>query len=122
MDLVLKGRGIRITDQLRKTAEHKTAKLSRQDSRIVRLELKFLEEGSPRVDGGYRVEAACDVPRHTFRAEATGKDLDSAIDQVVDHLERQISDRKGKRRYRWLGRGNRLQSGLTSPDEAATSE
>src|SRR5437870_13512596 len=35
MDLVMKGRGIRITDQVRRTAEHKLAKIGRLDPKVL---------------------------------------------------------------------------------------
>jgi len=126
VELVLKGRGTRITDQLRRTAEHKFTKLSRRDPRIVRCEVEVIEEGSPRVDGGHRVQAACELPRHIFRAEATGRDVESALDQVVEHLERQLVAHRGKLRDRWFGRrprrADRLESPRTSPGEADTTE
>jgi ribosome hibernation promoting factor len=96
VELVLKGRGTRITDQLRRSAERKLDKLTRRDPRIVRCELEVIQEGSPRVDGGHRVQAACELPRHTFRAEGTGKDVEAALDQVVEHLERQLVAHRGR--------------------------
>ena len=48
MDLVLKGRGVRITDQIRRTTEHKLAKISRLDPRAQRIEVEVIEERNPR--------------------------------------------------------------------------
>ena len=126
MDVVLRARGGRVTDQIRRTAEHKLSKLSRQDPRIVRCEVELIEEGSPRVGGGHRVQVSCQLPRRTFRAEASGRDVESALDQVIDHLERQLSAHKGKRRHRWARRWtrrtDRLESPRTSSDEAGRTE
>ena len=55
MDLVVKGRGVRITDQIRKTAEQKLGKLARIDPRVTRLEVEVTKEPNPRIDGGHRV-------------------------------------------------------------------
>ena len=70
MDLVMKGRGIRITDQVRRTAEHKLAKIGRLDPKVLRLEVELTLERNPRIGGSYRVEVACDTARQTFRAGA----------------------------------------------------
>src|SRR2546428_13416241 len=59
MDLVLKGRGMRITDQIRRTAEHKLAKISRLDPRVQRIEAAVIEERNPRIDGTHKVDVAC---------------------------------------------------------------
>ena len=122
MDLVLKGRGVRITDQVRRTAEHKLAKIERLQPRVVRVEVELFEERNPRIDGHHRVEIAADTSRETFRAEGAGPELESALDQVIDRLERQISTRRGKLRDRWTRRRNRLQSPRTSPVEPAGSD
>jgi len=105
MDLVLKGRGVRITDQIRRAAEHKVGKLSRIDPRVSRVEVEVTKEPNPRIDGGHRVEVACTTPRRVFRAEATGEDVASALDQVIRRLERQITSYRGKRRDRRQARG-----------------
>jgi ribosomal subunit interface protein len=105
MDLVLKGRGVRITDQLRRTAEHKLGKLSRIDPRVTRLEVEVTKEPNPRIDGGHRVEVACSTPRKVFRAHAAGETVAAALDQVIRRLERQIVSYRGKLRDRRQGHG-----------------
>jgi ribosomal subunit interface protein len=122
MDLVLKGRGMRITDQVRRTTERKLGKIERFEPRVVRLEVELIEEHNPRIEGSHRVEVACETARDTFRAEGSGPDVDTALDQVIQHLERRIAGRRGKFRRRWTRRGNRLQSPRTSPEEAGTSD
>jgi ribosomal subunit interface protein len=99
LDLVLKGRGVRITDQIRKVAEHKLGKLGRIDPRVTRLEVEIIER-NPRTGGSHHVEVTCDTPRHVFRAEGSGHDVDSALDQVIAKLERQFSTYRGKLRSR----------------------
>ena len=100
MDIVLKGRGVRITDQLRKTAEHKLAKIARVDPRVLRLDVEITLERNPRIGGTHHVEVSCSSGRHIFRAEASGHAVDAALDQVVEHLERQITSYRGKLRDR----------------------
>jgi len=87
VDLVLKGRGVRITDQIRKSAEHKTAKIGRLEPRVRRMEIELTLEHNPRIIGSHRVEVACDTD-------------DTALDQVIERLERQIARHRGKLRDR----------------------
>jgi ribosomal subunit interface protein len=106
MDLVLKGRGVRITDKVRHAAEHKLAKLgSRRRPLVQRLEVELIGEQNPRIGQSHRVEVACETPHHTFRATGAGPDVDSALDSVVDRLERQISTYRSKRATRSSARG-----------------
>lgn len=103
MDVIVKGRGVRVTEQIRRTAEHKLAKIARLDPRVQRVEVEIFDEGNPRIDGGHRVEVACDAVRDVFRATGSGPDVDSALDQAVRRLERQINTRRGKLRDRRHG-------------------
>jgi ribosome-associated translation inhibitor RaiA len=48
--------------------------------------------------------------------------VDSALDQVLQRLERQISTHKGKLRNRLNRRANRLQSPGTSPEGSSPPE
>ena len=115
MDLVVKGRGVRVGDDLRRAAERKLGKLERLHRRPARVEVE-VTEASPRIDGGHRVEAAYSTGRRTFRAEGTGRDVEAALDQVAERLERQLVSYRGKLRSRLIRGGNRLQSGRTSPE------
>jgi ribosomal subunit interface protein len=123
MDVVLKGRGIRITDQMRRTVEHKIGKIERLGARVPRVEVEVFEEHNPRVgDGSHRVEIACPTKRRTLRVHGAGRDVDSAMDQAVDRLQRQLTSYRGKLRDRLTRRGDRLQSSRTSSQESGTSE
>ena len=117
MELILKGRGIRITEHVRKTAEHKLAKIERLDPRVRRFEAEIIGL-NPRIGGSHRVEVSCEHGRQVFRAAGTGHDVDSAFDQVIEHLERQISSYRGKLRDRLTGRRHKLQSAGTSTEES----
>ena len=100
MDVILKGRGIEITEQLRRRTEHKLAKIARLEPRVRRLEVEIIAERNPRIDGKHRVHVSADIPRHVIRAEAAGHDVDSALDRVVERLERQVATYRGKLRNR----------------------
>ena len=100
MDVIVKGRGVHITDQIRRVAEHKLSKIGRLDPRVRRLEVEIIEERNPRIDGSHRVKVAADTARKVFRAHGAGHDVDSALDQVIGRLERQIGDFRGRLRAR----------------------
>jgi ribosomal subunit interface protein len=100
VDVILKGRGVRITERIRKTAEHKLSKIGRLEPRVRRLEVEIIEERNPRIDGSHRVEVTCDALRTVLRAHGAGRDVNTALDQVVERLERQISSRRGRLRNR----------------------
>jgi ribosomal subunit interface protein len=110
MDLVLKGRGVRITDHLREVAQHKLDKLERLEPRATRMEIEIISEDFPTHDGTKTVDAALMVPRHTFRARAHGPKVEDALDLTVARLERQVRDRRGRIRRRVLAGANRLKS------------
>ena len=116
MDVFLRGRGVRLTDQFRARAAHKLAKLSRLDPRADRVEIEVLSERNPRLDGTKRIEGTLSLPRYTVRASASGPDMDAALDLLVDRLERQVRDYRAKRKKRLLPWANPLKSPRTGPD------
>lgn len=111
MDLVVKARRARLSPEARERVERKMSRLTRLEPDLTRIEVEVIAEASPRVDGGQRVEVAARARRKTFRATGTGHDLETAVDQVVERLERQFSTDHGKRRSRMLDGANRVKSG-----------
>lgn len=110
MDLVLNGRGARITDRVREAAAHKLGRLERMEPRVTRLQIEIISEKNPRLGGAHRVEASFDTPRRSFRAAANATDVDSALDQVAEKLERQIRDHHKKRRTKLIAGATRVKS------------
>jgi len=122
MDVVLKGRGTRITDHVRSAADRKLSRLARMHPGVVRVELEVITERNPRLGGIKRVEAALETPRKTFRAHAEGSDVDSAIDQVAEKLERQLRDHNTKRRTKLMTGASRLKSAKEAPGAVGSEE
>ena len=112
MDLTLTGRGLPLTEDLREAAEHKLTRLGKLEPRAIGVDLEFINEHHPKLDGLKRVEASFRIPRKTFFAHAEAPDVFAALDDVVGKLERQVRDHRGKRRSR-LHRG--LESAHLSP-------
>ena len=122
MDLVLNGRGVRITDQIREVAEHKLGRLERMEPRVTRLQIEVISEKNPRLGGAHRVEASFDTPRKSFRATADAKDVGSALDVVAERLERQIRDHHKKKRTKLIAGATRVKSANNANHEQAPSE
>ena len=115
MDLTFTGRGVEVTDEVRETAAHKLAATSRLEPRATSIDLEFISEHHPTLDGTKRVEAALRVPRKTYRAEGEADDVSTALDRVVARLERPIRDHHGRRKRR-LARIDALESARPAPE------
>ena len=96
-ELILKSRGVQITDHVRKITQERLAKLDRpRRPAMTRLEVEILEEPTPRIGGGHRVHLTCVTARKTFRSEASGATIDEALDQAVERLDRQVETYRSK--------------------------
>jgi ribosomal subunit interface protein len=118
MDMLLSGRGVRITDRIREVVDRKFAHVSRMEPRLLRVQVEVISEKNPRRGGAHRVEAVAAAPRKTYRAHADAHLVETAIDAVVEKLERQIRDHHEKRRARLLAGASRVKSGGTTPEQA----
>lgn len=115
---MLSGRGARITERIRQVAENKLARLERMEPKLTRLEVEVIHEKNPRQGGAHRVEALAEAPRKTYRAHADARDVESALDVLVEKLERQIRDHHKKRRTRLIRGASRVKSGMATPPGA----
>ena len=99
MEFAFKGRGIRPTDEIRRTAEHKLSRLGRMEPRATHLEVEVIARRNPRL-ASFLVEGALTTPRKTFRAHGEASDVPTAIDRLAERLERQVRDHHSRRRAR----------------------
>jgi ribosomal subunit interface protein len=97
MQVTVKGKNTTVPEKVRARAEHKLAKLRRFDDRILAMEVEFSEERNPRVADPHRVEVTLTTKAGLVRAHANATDPATAVDQVVDRLERQVKKLKGRR-------------------------
>jgi len=109
MGFTFKGRGHRLTDEIKRTAEHKLSRLGRMEPRATLLEVEVIAQRNPRLPA-FRIEGALVIPRTTFRAHGEGPDVPTAIDQLAGRLERQVRDHHSRRRTRPAGRSDGLES------------
>jgi ribosomal subunit interface protein len=122
MDVVVKGRGTKVTDRIRGSAEHKLGRLERMEPRVTRINIEVIAEPNPRQGGAKRVEAALETTRKTFRAHAEAADVESAFDRLVDKLERQLRDHHSKRRARQSAGDKGVASARGEPASEADDE
>jgi ribosomal subunit interface protein len=100
MEVVMRGRGERVAGQTRARVERKLEHLSRLDGRLDRVEVEVTRESRGRIGGGHRVEAWGRSGRRTYRAHASGEDVEAAVDLMLERLERQITEAHRRRRPR----------------------
>lgn len=120
MELVLKGRGDKITEQIRATAERKLERLGRLEHEVIRCKVEITLEKNPRLGGAHHVEVALDTPRKVFRAAADAKDVGAALDAVAEKLERQIRDHHTKKRSKLLSGAGRVRSAQARSGQAGS--
>jgi ribosomal subunit interface protein len=97
MQVTVKGKNTGVPEKLRARAERKLAKLQRFDDHILSMDVEFSEERNPRVADPHRVEVTLTTKAGLVRAHANAVDPATAVDQVVDRLERQVKKLKGRR-------------------------
>src|SRR2546427_11641600 len=118
MNLQVKGRNVEVSDQIRKYAEDKLAKLDRLVNDPTRIELELAVEKNPSIAANQVAEATVWTKGPVLRARESSGDMKASIDQLVDKLERQVKRYRQKRR-----RGRRQGNGdVAEPLPAAPSE
>jgi len=101
MQIEIKGRGVPVPDDLRRHAERRLAKVSRQVSELARLEIELLRERNPRVADSEVAEATLYLKGATLRARDASPQMRHSLNVVVDELARQVKrHRVGVRRRR----------------------
>jgi len=96
MQMIVKGHHIHVSDHLKETATSKIEKLSRFFDRIQKMEIDFQHDHAVTSKNKHRVEAVLTTPLGTVRAHAKAMDPETALDSVVDKLERQLIKLKDK--------------------------
>jgi len=97
MQLHVKGKNLEVNETIRRYAERKLRKLERQlgDSTVIEVELAV--ERNPSIAESQVAEATVHVKGGTLRARNAATDMRAAIDELVDKLVRQVTDRRDKR-------------------------
>lgn len=97
MNLILKGRGVQLNDQLRGYATEKLTRVQRFFERIIKMEIELRSESTRDVNGRHHADVTVRTPGETLVAHGAGVDLFAAIDQAADKLEIQVKKHKERR-------------------------
>jgi putative sigma-54 modulation protein len=97
MRLQVKGKNVEITPSLREYAEMKLARLNKQLAGPVQVELELSEEKNPSIQANQIAEGTIFTKGPTLRAREASREIRSAIDQLVENLERQVKRYREKR-------------------------
>jgi putative sigma-54 modulation protein len=94
MQVVVKGRHVQVSDEIRKYISEKAPRLAKYYDRINEVEV-ILDHESEQFSAEIIVRV---IPQQTFVAQATGPDTFSLIDGLLDKIERQLTKHKEKQR------------------------
>lgn len=92
MRIVVTGKDIKIGDQLRERIEKKLSKFNRYFDDNAVATIKIL----PSAGNTVSAEITMKIQKHYYRAEATAKEVLTALDEAVDIMEGQIRKHKSR--------------------------
>ncbi len=104
MELQITGRNIELSPVVRNYVERKLGKLGRHLRNIMGAKVEVFEEGTKSPQQRFVAQVILDTSNTVFHSEERAEDLFTAIDKVVDTLDRQIERYKGKRYDKRRGR------------------
>jgi putative sigma-54 modulation protein len=114
--LLVKGKNVEVSEQIREYAEEKLAKLGRQLNGPTQVELELAVERNPSIANNNVAEATVWTKGPVLRAREASADMKASIDQLADKLERQVIRYREKRRHRGP-RAEPMEVATTTPDE-----
>jgi putative sigma-54 modulation protein len=97
MDVVIRGKNVKVSKSLRTAAEEHLAKLDRYANGFARAEVDFSEERNPRIAESQKCEVLVHVKGHLLKAHASASEPFAALYAVCDKVEHQVKRLKDKR-------------------------
>jgi putative sigma-54 modulation protein len=97
MDVVIRGKNVKVSEPLRSAATEHLAKLDRYANGFARAEVDFSEERNPRIPDNQRCEVLVHVKGHLLKAHASASEPFAALYAVCDKVEHQVKRLKDKR-------------------------
>ena len=110
MELIVRAHDTRIPESVRTQAVAKIEKVRRYFERITMLEIDFTEGRNSRV-APHEVAVTLTTRAHVLRAHASGPDVSTAVDAVLNKIETQVRKLKDRR----TRRGERTARPKTNP-------
>ena len=97
MDVVIRGKNVKVSESLRTAATEHLAKLDRFANGFARAEVDFSEERNPRIADNQKCEVLVHVKGHLLKAHASASEPFAALYAVCDKVEHQVKRLKDKR-------------------------
>ena len=97
MDVVIRGKNIKVSESLRDAATEHLTKLDRYANGFARAEVDFSEERNPRIAENQKCEVLVHVKGHLLKAHASASEPFAALYAVCDKVEHQVKRLKDKR-------------------------
>lgn len=97
MQVVVKGKNMDVSERLREFVEGKLTRLSRVLPSIAEAEVELSAEKTKSADSRYVAQVTLKTNGALIRAEQSAGDAHSAVDVVLDKLDRQITRYKNRR-------------------------
>jgi len=97
MDVVIRGKNVKVSESLRTAATEHLTKLDRYANGFARAEVDFSEERNPRISDNQRCEVLVHVKGHLLKAHASASEPFAALYAVCDKVEHQVKRLKDKR-------------------------
>jgi len=109
MELQITGKNMELSPAVRQHIERKLGKLNRHLPKIIEFKVEVAEEKTKSPQQHFVVQVTINSSGTLLRGEERGQDLFTAIDKVVEVMNRQIEHYKGKLYEK--GRGSSLARG-----------
>jgi len=122
MQLNIKGKNLEVTDRLRKYVDQKVGKLDRYLPGIIDASVELSVEDTKAAQDRQVCQITLRTDRVILRAEERSDDMFTAIDTVLEKVNRQIDRYKGKRKDRRRGAGAAVQPGVVEADVVEAEE
>ena len=122
MDVVIRGKNVKVSDSLREAATEQLAKLDRFANGFARAEVDFSAERNPRIADNQKCEVLVHVKGHLLKAHASATEPFAALYAVCDKVEHQVKRLKDKRVARAHPRRIRTQRIEMPPLEEETEQ
>jgi putative sigma-54 modulation protein len=116
MDVVIRGKNVKVSESLRAAAQEHLSKLDRFANGFARAEVDFSEERNPRIAENQKCEVLVHVKGHLLKAHASATEPFAALYAVCDKVEHQVKRLKDKRVGRSHPRRIRTQRIEVPPD------
>ena len=110
MEIVVRGKNVKVESSVQEVTRHKLAKLARFAQDVGRVEVDFSEIRNPRVTDRQVCEVTVHLKRHFVKAHAAATEPVAALDLTIDKLEHQVARLKEKRVGRSHPRRRRLEA------------